>query len=55
MKHLFHIYRPLLDRWTLYENTDSRACTIAREDHGNLVVWNIEEFAKITDLVETQL
>lgn len=52
LRNLFQVYRPLLDRWTLYENTDSRALTIAQEESGDLVVWDVEEFAKITDLTD---
>ncbi len=52
LKNLFQLYRPLLDRWTLHDNTTFPARKIAREENGNLVVLDLEEFAKVEKIVE---
>ncbi len=52
LQNLFQLYRPLLDRWTLYENADLPARIIAHEEQGNLMVLDLEEFAKIKKLTE---
>ena len=53
LRNLFKIYRPLLDRWTLYENTDAATRTIAYEEAGNFFVSNLEEFAKVEEIVQS--
>jgi predicted ABC-type ATPase len=52
LKNLFNFYRPLLGRWTLYDNTRSPSHLIARGVSGNLFVSDLEAFAKIQDIVE---
>lgn len=52
LRNLFEIYRPLLDRWTLRDNTHSPALKIATGLAGDLLVLNLEAFAKIEQIVE---
>lgn len=53
LQNLFQIYRPLLDRWTLHDNTYAPAHKIATERNGNLLVLDVEEFAKLEQLAQS--
>lgn len=52
LRNLFQIYRPLLDRWTVQDNTHSPSQKIVSESGGNLLVLDFEAFAKIELIVE---
>lgn len=53
LKNLFQIYRPLIDRWTLHDNTAAPSHKIASETNGDLVIFDLEAFAKIEQIVES--
>lgn len=50
--NLFSIYRPLLDRWSIRDNTHSPALEIATETQGFLLVFEFEAFANLEQLVK---
>lgn len=52
LQNLFSLYRPLLDRWSLHDNTQSPARLIAREKNGDLLVMDTEAFANIEQIVQ---
>ena len=52
VKNLFQLYRPLLDRWSLYNNVRPPARLIAQETSGNLLVLDLEAFAKVEEVVQ---
>ena len=54
LRNLFEIYRPLLDQWTLHDNSRSPAQIIAWEEDGDLTIMDLEGFAKITSIVEAK-
>lgn len=47
VENLFKIYRPLLDSWTLFDNSSTRPSLIAEEKHGNLAIVDAKLFATI--------
>lgn len=53
LKNLFRVYRPLLHRWTLFNNTESPPQRIAEELNGNLRVYDLQQFAEIEKLMES--
>lgn len=46
------VYRPLLDSWTLFDNSTTRPSLIAEEKDGKLTVVDAELFAEIHTTVE---
>ena len=50
--HLFKLYRPLLDSWTLFDNSGPIPRPVAREELGELHVFDKELFAKIKEAVK---
>ena len=51
IRHLFKLYRPLLDAWTLIDNSGATPRLIAREESHVLRVIDQKLFAKITEAV----
>ena len=49
--HLFHLYRPLLDSWTLFDNSGEMPHLIAGEANHTLKILNQELFDKINHIV----
>ncbi len=49
IQHLFRLYRPLLDLWMLFDNSGAEPRLIAREEVGELHVFNESSFAKIKE------
>ena len=47
LQNLFSLYRPLLNAWAIYDNTDRRPRKIAQGDPQNLVIFNRTDFEKI--------
>lgn len=45
--NFFKVYRPLLDSWTLFDNSTTRPSLIAEEKDGKLTVVDAELFAEI--------
>ena len=45
--NLFHLYRPLLDSWILFDNSEDTPVVIAREKSGILTVINDNLFEKV--------
>lgn len=52
LRNLFKIYRPLLDRWTIFDNNEAPTREIATAEHGSLVVFDLEAFAKLELVME---
>lgn len=52
MIHLFRLYRPLLDAWTLFDNAGAAPRAIAREESGVLQVFDQPLFARIGEAVK---
>ena len=50
---LFTRYRPLLDLWMLFDNSGPVPRLIAREEVGELHVFDQQLFAKITEAART--
>jgi len=50
--HLFGLYRPLLDTWTLFDNSGLAPRPIAREEVGELRVLDQSLFARIKEGVK---
>jgi predicted ABC-type ATPase len=48
LQNLFELYRPLLDSWALYDNSERRPRKIAQGDAQNHFVFTPAEFEKIT-------
>ena len=51
LSHLFHLYRPLLDSWTLFDNSGLPPRLVAREVGGKLHVFDETVFARIKKAV----
>ena len=51
IQNLFTLYRPLLDLWMLFDNSGAEPRMIAREEVGEVRVFNQKLFAKITEVV----
>ena len=52
VQNFFEVYRPLLDSWTLFDNSTTRPSLIAEEKDGKLAVVDATLFAKISDAAE---
>ncbi len=52
INNLFKLYRPFLDSWTLFDNSKAIHLVIAREEMGELSVFDQELFSKITQAQE---
>jgi predicted ABC-type ATPase len=50
--HLFSLYRPLLDTWTLFDNSGPAPKRVAREEVGELRVFDKQLFTTITGAVK---
>jgi len=50
--NFFKVYRPLLDSWTLFDNSTTRPSLIAEEKDSKLVVVDAALFTKINKTVE---
>jgi predicted ABC-type ATPase len=48
IENLFTIYRPLIDRWILYDNSFGSPVLIAKETKGNMEVADSEIFGLLT-------
>lgn len=48
LQNLFSLYRPLLDSWALYNNSDRSPRKIAQGDRQNHIIFNPAEFERIT-------
>ena len=51
IQNLFTLYRPLLDLWMLFDNSGTEPRLIAREEVGELRMFDQKLFAKITEAV----
>ena len=49
IQNLFTLYRPLLDLWVLFDNSGTKPQLIAREEVGELRVFDQKLFAKIAE------
>lgn len=49
VRHLFKLYRPLLDSWTLFDNSGLAPQLIAREAVGELRVFDQDLFARLKE------
>ena len=47
LKNLFTLYRPLLDTWELFDNSETTPVTVAREEFGKLTVLDEDLYGKI--------
>lgn len=47
--HLFRLYRPMLDSWTLFDNSAAAPRLIAREEVGELKVMDKDLFSSIME------
>lgn len=54
LRNLFQIYRPLLDQWTLHDNSLSPTQLIAWEEDGDLTILDLDGFAKVTETVNAE-
>jgi len=52
MANFFKVYRPLLDSWTLFDNSTTQPSLIAEEKGGKLTVVDAALFAKISQTAE---
>lgn len=52
VENFFRVYRPLLDAWTLFDNSTTRPSLIAEEKNGKLTVVDAALFTKISQTVE---
>ena len=50
VKHLFHLYRPVLDSWMLFDNSGTTPYQIAHEKDGQLNVFDETLFDKISKI-----
>lgn len=48
LRNLFDLYRPLLDEWTLLDNSESPIVPVAKEVRGNLLVFDPVLFRTIS-------
>ena len=51
IENLFHLYRPLLDSWILFDNSEAVPRLVAHEELGELQVLDQKLFTKITKAV----
>ena len=49
LQNLFKLYRPLLDSWTIFDNSGVLPQLIAREEVGELSVFDEDLFARISE------
>lgn len=49
LRNLFRLYRPLLDSWTIFDNSGVLPHPIAREEVGELRVFDEDLFTKISE------
>jgi predicted ABC-type ATPase len=54
LRNLFELYRPLLDEWTLLDNSESRIVPVAKEVAGSVLIFNPTLFACITGGMEVR-
>lgn len=47
LKNLFHVYRPLFDTWSVFDNSTGSPEQICRLEHGIITVPNKLKYAKI--------
>lgn len=52
LRNFFHIYRPLADTWTIFDNSTEIPKSIATKDSGGLTILNDSLYAKISESVE---
>ena len=52
LQNLFKLYRPLLDSWTIFDNSEVLPHPIAREEVGELRVFDKDLFTKISKVKE---
>ena len=45
--NLFHVYRPLLDVWTLFDNSTAKPFLVAKQEGGMLKIFDQVLFDKI--------
>lgn len=50
--NFFRFYRPLLDRWHLFDNSTTIPCLAAKEEYGKLEILDTALFTKITRKAE---
>jgi predicted ABC-type ATPase len=55
IRNLFELYRPQLDHWRLFDNSDSEPLLVAEETDGNLVVRDAARFASIERMAKVEL
>jgi predicted ABC-type ATPase len=48
--NLFHHYRPLLDSWTVFDNSTDAPLLIATEEAGQMLIHNAPIFARISQV-----
>lgn len=46
-RNLFHVYRPLLDVWTLFDNSTAKPFLVAKQEDGMLKIFNQALFDEI--------
>lgn len=49
MRNLWRDYRPLLDRWVMFDNSEDQPKVIASEENGTLQIVETDLFAAITN------
>jgi len=52
VENFFRVYRPLVDSWTLFDNSTTKPSLIAEEKHSKLAIVDAELFAKIRKTTE---
>jgi predicted ABC-type ATPase len=52
--NLFHCYRPLLDSWTIFDNSTDTPQFIATEEAGQMRIHNTLLFARISQAVDLE-
>jgi predicted ABC-type ATPase len=52
LRNLFQLYRPLLDRWWLYDASQLPPSVIAQEEYGKIRFYNRDLFDQISQSVE---
>ena len=52
VQNFFNVYRPLLDSWTMFDNSTTRPSLIAEEKDGRVIIADSELFAKIGEIGE---
>jgi predicted ABC-type ATPase len=53
IKNLFKLYKPVLDSWTLFDNSGNIPHEIAQEEGGKIEIFDQELYDKILKLTET--